>query len=178
MEEIFKGFMTACEIMPAAFDAVEQNPDETGLAKLHDALSALPESFVNVAYLKWAKLLVKVDCAGDRGWRTCYSYADKVLPLREEFGRQDDWEFDNDYYRAKDDKEKYHSFLSRIDRIVLERRISDLDNIRKQIKSIDEQCLSDEARSGLKSLVKSVDDQCEELDNIQKDLLEFEKLRE
>ena len=81
MAEIFKGFIKACEIMPAAFDAIEHNPDETGLARLHRALSALPESFVKIAYSEWAALLVKEDRSGTRGWSSCYPYAQQAAPI-------------------------------------------------------------------------------------------------
>ena len=175
MTEIFNGFMKACEIMPAAFDIVERNPNEIGLARLQEALSSLPESFVNIAYLKWAELLVKVDCSGKRGWRACYSYADKILPLQEEFYRSDDCSFNNSYWRAKRDKEKYHDFLSGIDRVVLERRISASDDIRKRISAIDEQSLSDEARYRLTYLRQEVEKSYERLSDIQRDLLALEK---
>ncbi len=175
MTEIFNGFMKACEIMPAAFDVVERNPNEVGLAKLHEALSSLPESFVNIAYLKWAELLVKIDQSGDRGWRASYSYADKVCPLQEEFRRSDDCRFNNDYWRAKRDKEKYHVFLSGIDRVAFERRISTFDDIRSRIAAIDEQGLSDEAQYRLEYLRKEVKESKERLGDIQKDLSATEK---
>ena len=178
MIEIFNGFMKACEIMPAAFDVVERNPNEIGLAKMHEALSSLPESFVNIAYLKWAELLVKADRSDDSGWRACYSYAAKILPLQEAFYRSDDCSFNNGYWRAKRDKEKYHDFLSGIDRVVLERRISASDDIRKRITAIDEQSLSDEARDRLAYLRQEVEKSSERLDGIQRDLLTFEKQSE
>ena len=175
MAEIFKGFMTAFEVMPAAFDAVERDPDETGLAKLHDALSSLPESFVNIVYLKWAELLVKVDQTGSRGWRSFYSYADKIRPLQDEFRRADDCRFNNDYWRAKRDKKKYHDFLTGIDRVAFERRISTIDDIQRRIASIDEQGLSDEAQYRLEYLRKEVKESKERLGDIQKDLSATEK---
>lgn len=178
MVEIFKGFITACDIMPAAFDAVERDPDEAGLAKLHEALSSLPESFVNIVYLKWAELLVKVDRSGERGWRSCYSYVDKVLPLQEEFRRSDDCRFNNDYWRAKDDKDKYHDFLSRIDRVAFDRRISAFEDSRKRIESIDGQCLSDEARYRLAYLRKNVEESYKRLSDIQRDISTLERLRQ
>lgn len=178
MTEIFNGFMKACEIMPAAFDAVERDPNEVGLAKLHDALSSLPESFVNIAYLKWAELLVKVDRSGERGWRSCYSYADKICPLAKEFWNLNSCSSGYDYRQAKRGKKNLHDVLSRIDRAAFERRVSASEAIRKRIAAIDEGSLSDEARCRLKCFRESVNDECEELANIQKDLLAFEKLGE
>ena len=120
-------------------------------------------------------MLVKADRSDERGWRACYSYADKILPLQKEFYRSDDCSFNNSYWRAKRDKEKYHDFLSGIDRVVLERRISASDDIRKRISAIDEQSLSDEARDRLTYLRQEVEKSYEHLSDIQRDLLALEK---
>ncbi len=80
MLALLKGFDKARQVMPEALPQNAKNPTHAELAKLHDALSKLPETFVNYNYLRWAGKLVAADPDGSRGYRACYPYVAKVYP--------------------------------------------------------------------------------------------------
>ena len=84
MLELLKGFDMARQVMPDALPRGGEKPTPAELAKLHDALSKLPETFVNNYYRIWAERLVADDPDGSKGYRACYPYVVKVYPkLRE-----------------------------------------------------------------------------------------------
>jgi len=80
MLALLKGFDIARQVMPEALPKDAKNPTRAELAKLHDALSKLPETFVNYNYLRWAEKLVADDPDGSKGYQACYPYAAKVYP--------------------------------------------------------------------------------------------------
>ena len=80
MLELLKGFDKAYLIMPDALPKKRGKPSQVELAKLHDALSQLPETFVNYYYLNWAEKLVAADPDGSRGYRSHYTYVARVHP--------------------------------------------------------------------------------------------------
>ena len=90
MLELLKGFELARLIIPADVPIYNQKDlRPSDLARMHDLLSVLPETFVNhqYFYMRWAERLVAADPDGSRGWRACYPYVAKVLPRSNEFGR-------------------------------------------------------------------------------------------
>ena len=78
--ELLKGFDKARLVMPGALPKNRKTPSPAELAKLHDALSQLPETFVDYYYLSWAEMLVAADPDGSRGYRACYPFVAKVYP--------------------------------------------------------------------------------------------------
>ena len=80
MLELLKGFDKARLIMPDVLPKKRDEPSQAELAKLHDALSQLPETFVNYYYLDCAEKLVAADPDGSRGYRGTYTYAARVHP--------------------------------------------------------------------------------------------------
>ena len=80
MLDLLKGFDKARQVMPGALPKAQKEPSSAELAKLHDVLSQLPETFVNNYYLKWAERLVAADPDGSLGYRASYPYAAKVYP--------------------------------------------------------------------------------------------------
>ena len=80
MLELLKGFELEQTVMPGALPKSQANPTSSDLSRLHSALSALPETYVNWKYLKWAERLVAADPDGLRGYRACYPYAAQVYP--------------------------------------------------------------------------------------------------
>ena len=80
MLALLKGFDKARQVMHEALPKDAKNPTHAELAKLHDALSKLPETFVNYNYLRWAEKLIAADPDGSRGYRACYPYVAKVYP--------------------------------------------------------------------------------------------------
>jgi len=80
MLDLLKGFELDQTVMPGALPKAQVNLSPSDLARLHKALSALPETYVNWKYLKWAERLVAADPDGSRGYRACYPYAAQVYP--------------------------------------------------------------------------------------------------
>ena len=80
MLELLKGFEIARLVLTGVLPEKGKNPNPDELAKLHDAMAVLPETFVNWKYLKFAEMLVAADPDGSRGYRGCYPYAAEVYP--------------------------------------------------------------------------------------------------
>lgn len=101
MLELLKGFDKARLVMPGALPKNREEPSLAELSNLHNALSQLPESFVNTYYLKWAERLVVADPDGSKGYRVCYPYAAKVYPRIKELVK-----LKHNYYSALYDLER------------------------------------------------------------------------
>lgn len=80
MLELLKGFDMARLTMAGVLPKKGKEPSPDELAKLHEVMSVLPETFVNWRYLKWAERLVAADPDCSRGYRGCYRYAAEVYP--------------------------------------------------------------------------------------------------
>ena len=101
MLELLKGFDKSRLVMPGALPKNREEPSLAELSKLHNALSQLPESFVNTYYLNWAERLVAADPDGSKGYRVCYPYAAKVYPRIKELVN-----LEHNYYSALYDLER------------------------------------------------------------------------
>ena len=90
MLQLVKGFELARLIMPGVLPETDRDVGPSELARIHDALSALPERYVNhkgYIYRKWVERLIAADPDGSRGYRAAYPYFAKVLPRINEISR-------------------------------------------------------------------------------------------